>query len=186
MALGIPAVVKQGSLQYARGWLTSLLVLSGGTLIVLAVFAVQNPLLKVILLAIGCNLPQITFVLSSAIVAEIMPAGQRSSMMSINSALATTGGLVAPALMGAFIQGASTPALGYDKGFVVAGVLCIVTSVIGLLLINPEASKRRFARLYRGSTSLFGEQCPAHAGQVTGDSAVVDHTADSPDGSQWA
>lgn len=133
--------------KYARGWLTSLLVLIGGALILLAVFAVQNPLLKVILLAIGCNLPQITFVLSSAIVAEIMPAGQRSSMMSINSALATTGGLVAPALMGAFIQGATTPALGYDKGFVVAGALCIVTSVIGLLLINPEASKRRFARL---------------------------------------
>ncbi|MDD2056655.1 MFS transporter [Pseudomonas sp. GD03860] len=133
--------------KYARGWLTSLLVLIGGALILLAVFAVHNPLLKVILLAIGCNLPQITFVLSSAIVAEIMPAGQRSSMMSINSALATTGGLVAPALMGAFIQGSNTPALGYDKGFVVAGALCIVTSVIGLLLINPEASKRRFARL---------------------------------------
>ncbi|MCO7054881.1 MFS transporter [Pseudomonas juntendi] len=133
--------------KYARGWLTSLLVLIGGGLILFAVFAVQNPLLKVILLAIGCNLPQITFVLSSAIVAEIMPAAQRSSMMSINSALATTGGLLAPALMGAFIQAAATPALGYDKGFVVAGVLCIVTSVIGLLLINPEASKRRFARL---------------------------------------
>ena len=141
-------LMKKGLLsKYARGWLTSLLVLLGGLLILLAVFFIHNPLLKVIVLAIGCNLPQITFILSSAIVAEIMPASQRSSMMSINSALATTGGLVAPALMGYFIQSAATPALGYDKGFVVAGILCLVTSLIGLCFINPEASKRRFATL---------------------------------------
>ncbi|MCY1361420.1 hypothetical protein D9M69_480860 [compost metagenome] len=104
-------------------------------------------MLKVILLAIGCNLPQISFVLSSTIVAEIMPGAQRSSMMSINSALATTGGLFAPALMGGLIQGAATPALGYDQGFMVAGLLCVVTSFIGFAFVNPEASKNRFVRL---------------------------------------
>ncbi|MCY1272431.1 putative sulfoacetate transporter SauU [compost metagenome] len=141
-------LLKKGlSSKYARGWLTSCLVLLGGALILFAVYAVQHPLLKVILLAIGCNLPQISFVLSSTIVAEIMPGAQRSSMMSINSALATTGGLVAPALMGAFIQGAATPAMGYDQGFVTAGILSVATSFIGFAFINPDASKRRFARL---------------------------------------
>lgn len=152
-------LMKKGLMsKYARGWLTSLLVLLGGLLILLAVFVIHNPLLKVIVLAIGCNLPQITFILSSAIVAEIMPASQRSSMMSISSALATTGGLVAPALMGLFIQSAATPALGYDKGFVTAGVLCLVTSLIGLFFINPEASKRRFANLLelKGTQTVVG------------------------------
>jgi MFS family permease len=130
----------------ARGWLTCSFVLAGGALILFAVYGVQQPLLKVILLAIGCNLPQITFVLSSTIVAEIIPDGQRSAMMSINSALATTGGLIAPALMGKFIQGAATPVLGYDTGFMVAGILSIVASFIGFCLINPEASKRRLAQ----------------------------------------
>ncbi|SDN81863.1 Sugar phosphate permease [Pseudomonas jinjuensis] len=141
-------LMKKGfSSKYARGGLTSCLVLLGGVLILTAVYLVQQPLLKVILLAIGCNLPQISFVLSSTIVAEIMPGAQRSSMMSINSALATTGGLFAPALMGGLIQGAATPALGYDQGFMVAGLLCVVTSFIGFAFVNPEASKNRFVRL---------------------------------------
>lgn len=129
----------------ARAWLTCAFALAGGVLICVSVYGVQQPLLKVILLAVGCNLPQITFVLSSTIVAEIVPDSQRSGMMSINSALATTGGLVAPALMGKLIQGASTPGIGYDNGFVLAGVLSVVASVIGFCVINPEASKRRFA-----------------------------------------
>lgn len=158
-------LLKKGlSSKYARGGLSSGLVLMGGALILLAVYAIHDPLLKVIVLAIGCNLPQLTFVLSSTIVAEIIPAGQRSSMLSINSALATTGGLIAPALMGAFIQGAATPALGYDKGFMVAGVLCIVTSVIGLLFINPEVSKRRLAGLVEKKRA----RAPANARSVLG------------------
>jgi MFS family permease len=139
----------------ARGWLTCSFVLLGGATILFAVYVVQQPLLKVVLLAIGCNLPQITFVLSSTIVAEIIPDGQRSAMMSINSALATTGGLVAPALMGKFIQSAANPSLGYDTGFAVAGMLSVAASAIGFLLINPEASKRRFALLLkRGQSGL--------------------------------
>ncbi len=135
----------------ARGGLACSFVLLGGATTLLAVYGVQQPLLKVILLALGCNLPQITFVLSSTIIAEIIPDSQRSAMMSISSALATTGGLVAPALMGRFIQGAATPALGYDHGFMVAGVLSIAASVIGYLLINPERSKRRFASRLRAT-----------------------------------
>ncbi|MFS0757623.1 MFS transporter [Noviherbaspirillum sp. 1P10PC] len=142
----------------ARGWLTCSFVLLGGAIILFAVYFVQQPLLKVVLLAIGCNLPQITFVLSSTIVAEIIPDSQRSAMMSINSALATTGGLVAPALMGRFIQGASNPGLGYDTGFVVAGVLSVVASVIGFALINPEASKRRFALMKKHAESASPTQ----------------------------
>ena len=129
----------------ARGWLSCGFVFVGGLFICLSIYAVQQPLLKVILLAIGFNLPQLTFVLSSTIVAEIVPDSQRSGMMSVNSALATTGGLVAPALMGWFIQSAATPGIGYDNGFVVAALLAIGVSVIGLVAINPEASKRRFA-----------------------------------------
>lgn len=129
----------------ARGWLTCTFVLIGGACLCGGAFFVQQPILKVVLLALGCNLPQITFVLSSTIVAEIIPDAQRSAMMSINSALATTGGLIAPALMGRFIQSAATPALGYDNGFVLAGILCVIVSLIGYFVINPEASKRRLA-----------------------------------------
>lgn len=131
--------------QRARGWLICGFGLAGGLLIWLAVYGIQTPLLKTAVLALGCNFPQISFVLGSAIVAEITPDGQRSAMMSINSALATTGGLVAPALMGFFISGAATPALGYDTGFAIAGALSVAASLLGLWAINPELSKRRLA-----------------------------------------
>lgn len=148
----------------ARAGLTAGFVLLGGAFILLSVFVVEQPMLKVILLAIGCNLPQITFVLSSTIVAEIVPDSQRSAMMSINSALATTGGLVAPALMGAFIQNAASPGLGYDNGFAIAGALSLVASLIGFLAINPEASKRRFAaRTESSGDPLPGELRPVPA-----------------------
>jgi hypothetical protein len=51
--------------------------------------------------------------------------------------------------MGKFIQAAANPGLGYDTGFAVAGALSVVASVIGFALINPEASKRRFALLLK-------------------------------------
>lgn len=134
-------LLKKGvASRYARGWLTSLCVMLGGGLILFVVLVMLDSLSKVIVLAIGCNLTQITFVLSSTIAAEIMPAAQRSSMMSIKSALATTDGLLAPALMGALFQQAATPALGYDTGFLVAGLLCLVTSVIGFSFIHPASS----------------------------------------------
>jgi len=128
---------------YARGWLSCAFVMLGGVCILLSLFVVQHPTVRVLLLALGCNLPQLTFVLSSAIVAEISFDSQRSAAMSISSALATTGGLIAPALMGRFISDGSSLAAGYEQGFLVSAVLAICVSVIGVLFINPEASRRR-------------------------------------------
>lgn len=127
----------------ARAWLSCGFVMVGGALILASLYVVQAPLPKVMLLALGCNLPQLTFVLSSTIVAEITPDTQRSAAMSVNSALATTGGLVAPALMGRLIQSAATPAAGYGAGFLVAACLAIGVSLLGLMLIDPAASRRR-------------------------------------------
>lgn len=128
---------------YSRGWLSCAFVMSGGVCILLSLFVVEDTTARVLLLALGCNLPQLTFVLSSAIVAEISFDSQRSSALSISSALATTGGLVAPALMGHFISSGSSLAAGYEKGFLVSAVLAISVSVIGVLFINPASSRRR-------------------------------------------
>lgn len=132
---------------FARGWLSCTFVVIGGLCILAAIFLVQTPTVKVALLALGFNLPQLTFVLSSAIVAEIVPTRQRSAAMSINSALATTGGLVAPALTGRLIQGAISATQGYDYAFVVSAILALVVGGMGYLLIRPEDSKRRFENL---------------------------------------
>ncbi|WP_267254053.1 MFS transporter [Diaphorobacter caeni] len=131
----------------ARGWVSCTFVLAGGLSILAAIFLVNDPMTKVILLALGFNLPQLTFVLSSTIVAEIVPVTQRSSAMSINSALATTGGLLAPALTGRLIQNALSPSQGYDHAFIVSAILAIVVGGIGYFAIRPDSSKKRFEQL---------------------------------------
>lgn len=142
---------------YARGWLSCAFVLLGGACILLSLYVAEHPTLRVLLLALGCNLPQLTFVLSSAIVAEISFDSQRSAAMSISSALATTGGLVAPALMGRFIGSGNTIAAGYEQGFLVSAVLAIGVSLVGVLFINPQASRRRMqARMIAASGAVAG------------------------------
>ena len=117
---------------------------------------VEHPTARVLLFALGCNLPQLTFVLSSAIVAEISFDSQRSDAMSISSALATTGGLVAPALMGKFISNGNSLAAGYEQGFLVSAVLAVCVSLVGVLFINPEASRRRMQARAAASGSSTG------------------------------
>lgn len=131
----------------ARGWMSCVFVLAGGLCILAAIFLARNPASKVVLLALGFNLPQLTFVLSSAIVAEIVPDSQRSAAMSISSALATTGGLLAPAFTGRLIQNAISATQGYDHAFAMSAMLIIVIGVIGFFAIRPEASKKRFEQL---------------------------------------
>jgi len=138
---------------YARGWLSCVFVLLGGVCILSSLYMVENPTARVLLLALGCNLPQLTFVLSSAIVAEISFDSQRSAAMSISSALATTGGLVAPALIGHLISNSSTLSTGYEQGFMVSAVLAICVSLVGVMFINPEASRRRMQARTIASTA---------------------------------
>jgi sugar phosphate permease len=143
----------------ARVWLSCSFVLLGGLSILASIYLAQDPLMKVILLAIGCNLPQLTFVLSSTIVAEIVPSMQRSGILAINSALATTGGLIAPALTGRFIQNAVSPAVGYDQGFVVSACLAVGMAILGFLIINPATSRRRFS----AASVAIGARAPSAA-----------------------
>ena len=135
---------KGFSSKLARGGLTCLCTILGGLCLFAAIYLVETPFLKVIVLALGCNLPQIAFVLSSTIVAEISPKGTESALISINSAIATTGGLVAPALTGYFIQNSATTAIGYNTGFLVAGALLIVIGCVGFWLVNPAVTQKRF------------------------------------------
>ncbi|KAJ8135814.1 hypothetical protein OY671_010973, partial [Metschnikowia pulcherrima] len=107
---------------YARGWLSCAFVSSGGACISSSSYVAEHPTSRVLSSASGCNLPQSTFVSSSAIVAEISFDSQRSAAMSISSASATTGGSVAPALMGRFIGSGNTVAAGYEQGFSVSAV----------------------------------------------------------------
>ena len=47
--------------------------------------------------------------------------------------------------MGAVVQNAATPMLGYERGYVILGILLLAGGIIGLLFIRPETDRKRLA-----------------------------------------
>jgi MFS family permease len=76
-------------------------------------------------------------------------------VISIYGAIYTLAGILAPVVMGAMVQQAEVPIDGYMKGFVINGVILIVSGLLGLLLLWPNTE---LARLRRNSlqTKLAG------------------------------
>ncbi|NML30587.1 MFS transporter [Paraburkholderia antibiotica] len=127
----------------ARGWMNCGLLMLSGVLTVGALMLPLAPMVRAGILAVAWNLPQVSFVLAVAIVAEITPDSQRSTLLCALSAIGTTAGLIAPAMTGHFLEGAAGVEAGYHSAFEIAGALLIVSSLVGFWLIDPEASKRQ-------------------------------------------
>lgn len=138
---------KGMSSRVARAVFGSVCVIAGGVLNLLLPLSVLSPGEKVTLLAAAATLPPIAFALGPAVLAEITPDTQRSGVIALSVAFATSAGAIAPVVMGHLIQvqtGAS--AHGFELGFAVAGVVMIVGGLIGLFGQNPARSIRRLGR----------------------------------------
>jgi hypothetical protein len=57
----------------------------------------------------------------------------------------TGNAVIAPLAMGATIQDASSPLVGYEQSDVILGGLLLAGGIIGLLFIRPEADRARLA-----------------------------------------
>ena len=66
-------------------------------------------------------------------------------MLSINNAVATSAGIIAPLLMGNVIESAGSVALGYAHGFVICGAVTLAGGILALFLLHPERQKTRYA-----------------------------------------
>jgi predicted MFS family arabinose efflux permease len=107
---------------------------------------VSQPELKVALLVIGPAIGSTTFIIIPMIVSELTPQRQRAAMLAIVNSIITLGGVAAPLVMGGVVQAAATRLAGYDRGFVILGVLLVAGSVIGMIFIRPEADRQRLTR----------------------------------------
>jgi MFS family permease len=84
--------------------------------------------------------------LKIAIVSEITPVSQRSAMLAINNAVATSAGLIGPYVMGSVVQTAgASPAEGYGRGFFICGLVAFGCGLIGMIFLRPESEARRLA-----------------------------------------
>ena len=103
---------------------------------------------KIALTTLGVALPSAIYFISNAVVGEITPPTQRGALLAIGTAVASSGGLLAPYMMGSVIESATTPLDGFNTGFFMCGVILLVGGAIAMAFINPEReAKRRPARL---------------------------------------
>jgi MFS transporter, ACS family, D-galactonate transporter len=132
------------SSRHSRGTLAAATVTLGGCILPF-VGSMPTPGLKVACLVVGAAIGSTIYVVTPTIVSELTPQPQRAAMLAITSSIITLAGVIAPLAMGAVIQNASSPLVGYEQSYVILGGLLLAGGIIGLLFIRPEADKARLA-----------------------------------------
>ena len=132
------------SSRLSRGAFASATVILGGCILPF-VGSMPTPELKLALVVVGGAIGSTIYVVIPMIVSELTPQPQRAGMLAITTSVVTLAGVLAPLVMGAMVQNAATPMLGYERGYVVLGVLLIAGGLIGLLFIRPELDRKRLA-----------------------------------------
>ena len=132
------------SSRMSRGVLACATVVLGGCILPF-VAVMPTPALKIAVLVFGGAIGSTVYVVLPMIVSELTPQPQRAGMLAITTSIVTFAGVLSPAVMGLIIQHAATPVAGYEKGYVILGLLLLAAGIIGLLFIRPEADRKRLA-----------------------------------------
>jgi MFS family permease len=139
----------------ARGLLGGGCVAAGG--VALACLPLVEPVWpKILVGALGLALPSIIYALSHAVVSEITPPAQRGALLAIGNAIGTMAGLLAPFVMGNMVETAATALEGFNRGFVVCGIIMIVGGLIGAVFMRPERDAKRLMPALRPVQALAG------------------------------
>ena len=125
----------------ARGRYLSALLIMAGLFFAVIYVSPHADWLRVGLIALALGCTPIVYSLGPAVLAEVVPASQRGSMLAINNSVASLAGVAAPVVTGLFIQGVPG-AQGYELGFALCGALMVAGGLFGFWLINPQRSLR--------------------------------------------
>lgn len=155
VVLGMPAslllswvsqrMMKRGaSSRVARVLFSCACMTFGGVLFLLLPVMPLSPGGKVTMLAIASMLPPLSFALLPAVLGEIVPDGQRSAMIALSTAVATSAGAIAPIVMGQMVNlNAQNSAQGFEAGFTICGAILLAGALAGVLWQHPARSLRR-------------------------------------------
>jgi hypothetical protein len=133
------------SSRFSRGFVNGASVLGGGCTM-LAATMVEQPAPKVLLLILSFCLPQVSFAIGPAIVGEIAPAPQRGVALLVTYSVCTVTGLLSPLVIGWAVEAAGSEVLaGYNHALWLTAALLAFGGVYGMIWINPEAARARFA-----------------------------------------
>lgn len=130
----------------ARGVLGAVPLIAGGLLLLVMPMATGSSGLQIALLVAGTGITGAIYVVCAPMISEFTPTSQRGAVISIYGAIYTLAGIIAPVVMGAMVQQAAAPINGYMKGFVINGVILVVSGLLGLLLLWPDTELARLRR----------------------------------------
>ncbi|MBI1212638.1 MAG: MFS transporter [Alphaproteobacteria bacterium] len=130
----------------ARGTFSGLMAILGGCALIASPHA-PDATSRIALMIAGTTLPSVSYTLVPVILAEIAPSSQRSAILAIASAVGTSAGIFAPYVMGSVVENAPSAIEGFNYGYTICGAVTLIGGTIGLLFLNPDAQKARFAQL---------------------------------------
>lgn len=137
------------SSRWARGALGgACLVVAGAAM--LGISVVQADWARIVLLTIAFGVGGVVLPLGQAISAEICPSDRRGGVLGTWAAVYSVSGVIAPALAGAFIASAATPAAGYGLAFTVNGLLLLAAGIVFAIFVRPGRDRARLAALAAG------------------------------------
>ena len=117
--------------------------LFGGTLLCSLALLDMQAAVKVVVLGVATCLPSICFGFAPAILGGLVPTSQRSAVMGVYVAVATSAGAIAPALVGRLVQAhGSLNARGYELGFAIGGALLIIAAVLSARYLHPDRARQ--------------------------------------------
>lgn len=108
---------------------------------------VDQPVMKVLLLAAGFTLPQMSFVLGPAILGEIAPTAQRGTALLVTYSVITVAGLASPIVTGWVVDAAGGSVTGYVHAFWLTAAILATGGIWGLIGLDPERSRARLLQL---------------------------------------
>lgn len=138
-------LMRGASTRIARGIFGGGAVAFGGLCLMLFPY-LPGDSLKIAMIIAGISVPSVFYVVGPAIVSELTPVQQRGAMLAINNAVASSAGLFGPYIMGDVVQSAGASAAdGYHKGFLICGLVALISGLIGVMFLRPEHEAKRFA-----------------------------------------
>lgn len=148
VSIGLSALSQRmlrggASTREARARLSCIAMMLGALCFVALVCLDLTPVQKVLCYALAGALPTLCLSVSPALLAEMVPAAQRGSVIAINTAVASLGAAIAPVVIGRLVQTYSaTGGRAYEMAISVTAALLIVAALIALRWLHPERSQR--------------------------------------------
>lgn len=128
--------------RFSRGLVLGVASVFSGGMVVLGTLA-DGPTGALIFFTFGFGTAPALFAVTYLVCAETTSVAQRGANLQITNAFLTAGGLFAPAVVGALVGNAVTPAAGYEQSFLLTGGMLLAAGVIACFGINQQRDRKR-------------------------------------------